>query len=103
MIDLGGLAGLKEMWVLYAMIIFTVYIVVRGWNVYNKMVYGKKNRRRTMPPTTDKNLEDFFKLQPSTVSTLQQMKEVSIDFGDNYKIGISGGPKGPFEGKFCPT
>ena len=103
MIDLGGLAGLKQMWVLYATIIFTVYIIVRGWNVYNKLVYGKKNRRRKMPPTTDMNLEDFFKLPASSVSQIRKMNEVIIDFEEDHKIRIANDPKGSLEGRFRPT
>jgi len=102
MIDLGGLGGLLDMWIIYASIIFTIYVSVRGWNIYNKIVYGKKNRRVSMPPVTPQDLESFFKIGQGTVARLQSSGQIKVDFKPDNKLIINAGNEAN-EGYFRPS
>jgi len=46
MIHLGGLKGIKEIWGIYLFIILVIFLVVRGWNVYNYFKFRKTDRRQ---------------------------------------------------------
>jgi poly-beta-1,6-N-acetyl-D-glucosamine biosynthesis protein PgaD len=88
MINLGGLAGLKEQWIAYIIVILLIYIVVRGWNVYNKVRYGKKNRRKATKETTPEEMDKFFQFSENSCQLFQKARRISIDFTKGGQIEV---------------
>ena len=80
MINLGGLVGLQEQGISYMLVIFLVYILVRGWNVYNKVYFGKRNRRKDFKETNPEELDRFFHFSDESSLHFQKAKRVNIDF-----------------------
>jgi len=106
MVDLGGFVGLKQMWVGYAIIIIVVYIMTRGWILYNKLHYGKKNKRQKMQPTSGEELEECFSLPEKSISQFHTFHTLTVDFKPDNKFIISEGDKeskDSKEGHFHPT
>ena len=105
MVDLGGLAGLREMKIFYISIIILIIFSVRGWNFYNKVRYGKKRRRKFVRGVSDKRLEDYFKLPQGSAHQLQGMNEVNVDFLEGHKILIRRSPtsRSSINGYFRPS
>ena len=65
--------------------------MVRGWNVYNKLRFGKKNKRYHKAGATTKELEKYFRLDENSCFHLQSANDISIDFIEDHKILISEG------------
>lgn len=59
--------------------VLAVFLALRGWGVYNYHRFGKRDRRRSMPPASIGQLADFFNLPEATVARMQNQKEVEWD------------------------
>lgn len=88
MIDLSGLAGLDELKVYYISVIIFIILLVRGWNMYNKVRYGKQRRRASAKHVTDEKLESCFALPGKSAKKLQNMTNLTIDFLEDHHIRI---------------
>ena len=53
-----------------------IFLIIRGWGLYNYYVFGKYNRRRRHPVVSEKELSRHFGLAPEQVRSLQQRKEI---------------------------
>lgn len=53
-----------------------IFVVLRGWGYYNYRRYGKKERRRAVPPASVESLAAFFNLSEATTRRLQHQKEI---------------------------
>jgi len=105
MIDLSGLAGLQELKVFYISVIIVIILLIRGWNMYNKVRYGKKKRRSTAKGVTEEKLESFFKLPPNSAKKLQGMDEITVDFLEDHQFHVKDtkNTSNQFDGFFRPT
>ena len=43
MIRLGGYKGLISFWKIYLSVIFTIFLMINGWNVYNDSIFSRIN------------------------------------------------------------
>ena len=89
MINLDGLRTVLMSWPLYAGIILFLIVVIRGWNVYNKSKYGKRNRRKNSDAVTEKELEVFFHMPEASASSIQSSQAMDVDFQEDHKLSIS--------------
>jgi biofilm PGA synthesis protein PgaD len=89
MVDLGGLVGLQELKIFYISGIVAIIFLVRGWNFYNKVRFGRKQRRKFVRGVSEKRLEKFFKLPEGSAGQLTDTKEIDIDFLENHQIQIN--------------
>lgn len=105
MVDLGGLVGLNELKYVYITCIVLILLLVRGWNVYNKIRYGKKTRRKFDGGVTHKSLEEYFELPDDAAIEIHKMSEIDVDFLDNHQINLKDtkSPSESFNGKFRST
>ena len=106
MIHLGGLKGIKEIWGIYLFIILVIFLVVRGWNVYNYFKFRKTDRRQESPVVTAVELEGYLKFEAGGVATIQNWSNVVIDFADHYSLKLrdqSGKTTKAFTAKFNPS
>jgi len=105
MVDLGGLVGLQELKIVYISGIILIVFLIRGWNFYNKVRYGKKRRRKSVRGVSDERLEKYFKLPQGSAGRLQGMKEIDVDFLENNQIRIDDSRKALhcFDGHFKPS
>lgn len=105
MIDLQGFMGLLEKWQLYIGIILAIYIIVRGWNVYNFNRFSKMNRRRTVRDVTVNELAEFFEMPVHRTKDLHQWEDISIEFssGRGLKIYRSNEKNDALLGRFIPS
>ena len=93
MVDLGGLAGLQELKIFYISVIIFIILLIRGWNMYNKMRYGKKKRRIFVQGASEEKLEKCFKLIKKSAAKIQGMKEIDIDFLEGNQLRIQDSKK----------
>jgi len=105
MIDLSGLAGLQELRLFYISAIIVIILLIRGWNMYNKARYGKKKRRSTAKGVSEEKLESCFKLPRNGAKKLQDMREITVDFLEDYQFHVTDtkNPNDQFYGFFKPT
>jgi len=105
MIDLGGLAGLQELKLLYISVIIVIILLIRGWNMYNKVRYGKKKRRSMAKGVTEEKLESCFKLPNKSAQKLRDMKEITVDFLEDHQFHVEDkkNTNNQFDGYFRPT
>jgi len=105
MIDLGGLAGLQELKLFYISVIIVIILLIRGWNMYNKVRYGKKKRRSAAKGVSEERLENCFKLPHKSAQKLRGMKEITVDFleDDQFHVIDTKNPNDQFYGFFKPT
>jgi len=105
MIDLGGLAGLQELKLFYISVIIFIILMIRGWNMYNKVRYGKKKRRSTTKGVTEEKLENCFKLPHNSAKKLRGMTEINVDFLEDHQFHVTDkkNPNDQFYGFFKPT
>jgi len=105
MIDLSGLAGLQELKIFYISVIIVIVLVIRGWNMYNKVRYGKKKRRSNIKGVSEEKLENCFELPRSSVKKLKNMRDITVDFLEDHQFHITDtkNPIDQFYGFFRPT
>jgi len=105
MIDLGGLAGLQELKLVYISVLIIIILLIRGWNMYNKVRYGKKKRRSTTRGVSEERLESCFKLPSDSVKKLRKMDEITVDFLEDHQFHVEDtkNAKNQFDGSFRPT
>jgi len=105
MIDLGGLSGLQELKIFYISAIIVIILMIRGWNMYNKMRYGKKKRRTTSKGVSQEKLEQCFELPPHSAQKLWEMQEITVDFLEDNQFHVMDkkNPNDQFYGYFRPT
>ena len=88
MIDLSGLAGLQELKMFYISVIIVIVLLIRGWNMYNKIRYGKKRRRATVKGVSNEKIESCFKLPKSSAKKLQGMNHITVDFLEDHHFKV---------------
>jgi poly-beta-1,6-N-acetyl-D-glucosamine biosynthesis protein PgaD len=105
MIDLSGLAGLRELKLFYISVFIFIVLLIRGWNMYNKARYGKKKRRASMKGVSGEKIEECFDLPANSVDALRNMDEIDVDFLEDHQIRIkdSKNTSRQLTGKFRPT
>ncbi len=105
MIDLGGLSGLQELKLFYISVIIVIILLIRGWNMYNKVRYGKKKRRSMAKGVSAEKLESCFKLPRNSAKKLQGMSEITVDFLEDHQFHVQdkNNADNQFYGFFKPT
>jgi len=105
MVDLGGLVGLHELKLFYISGVIVIIFLIRGWNFYNKVRYGKKTRRKAVRGVSDRRLEEYFKLPLGGAQKLQNMSEIKINFNKDHQLTINdpAKPSQGFKGYFHPS
>ncbi len=105
MVDLGGLVGLQELKLFYLSGIIVIIFLIRGWNFYNKVRYGKKTRRKSAPPVSTGQIEQYFKLPQGRAQQLQDMNEIKVVFESDHQLIIKDPTKSAegFKGYFHPS
>jgi len=105
MIDLSGLAGLQELKLVYISVLIVIVFTICGWNMYNKMRYGKKKRRSNAQDVSEEKLESCFKLPHNSAQKLWNMREITVDFLEDHQFHVTDtkNPNDQFYGFFRPT
>jgi len=105
MIDLSGWAGLQELRLIYISVIIFIIFLICGWNMYNKVRYGKKKRRSTVKCVSEEELESCFKLPRNSAKKLQGMNEITVDILGNHQFHVEDtkNTNNQFDGFFKPT
>jgi biofilm PGA synthesis protein PgaD len=105
MIDLGGLAGLQELKIIYISVIIFIVFMVRGWSFYNKVRFGKKTRRKFVRGVSEKRLEEYFRLPDGSARQLRNMKIMDVEFFPQHQLHIKDAEKSSvrFNGHFKPS
>lgn len=56
--------------------VLAIFLIMRGWGYYNYHRFGKRERRRSVPPASTQAMAVFFNLPQAAVERLQGQKEV---------------------------
>ncbi len=86
MFYLKGYKTVVDHGLLFFSIIFGVYLIVRGWNLYNFIRFNKHERRKDILYVSDKELEDFFKLSSGSVRDIHGWDEITVSFQADHKV-----------------
>ncbi|MCA9400035.1 MAG: poly-beta-1,6-N-acetyl-D-glucosamine biosynthesis protein PgaD [Candidatus Omnitrophica bacterium] len=90
MVQLGGLQGLKDLAALYCVTILFIYLLIRGWNLYNFLRFRNKgNRRRSTKPIETHDTAQFFHLEEAAIDDLKRVRQISVEFPEKDKIHVS--------------
>jgi poly-beta-1,6-N-acetyl-D-glucosamine biosynthesis protein PgaD len=100
MVSLGGVYGLRELWLIYTSIIICILVFVRGWGVYNKMKFGKRQRRTTAVSVKPDELDKYYALPPGSMGFILESKVVRVDFLSDQRCCVRCGDAGR-EQSFC--
>ena len=106
MLYLKGWQTLEERSIIYILVVLGIYLVVRGWNVYNFRRFGKRNHRTDVRNVTEAELGRFFSLPAGSVEKIQSWNEVSVFFHKDHMISLSkqkDTAQGAVSGQFRPT
>ena len=57
-------------------LVLLVFIILRGWGIYNYYLFGRRNRRKNYPVTSASEIGRHFGLTEEEVRSLQQKKEI---------------------------
>lgn len=71
---------------IYAVVIVLNTAVFIGWAVYNKYMFGSRNRRRNSAPVTSQEVATFFSLAPSTVDTCHTARRMVMVHDESGKL-----------------
>ena len=58
------------------LVVVVIFVIIRGWGIYNYHVFGKRNRRKQHPQVTPEQIGRHFGLNPDQVLDLQQQREI---------------------------
>ena len=75
-IEKGGYIQLLNLLGKMGWAVLLVFGILRLWGYYNYIRFGKKNRRKSVSPTTADQLSEFFNLPRDQVLEMQSKKEV---------------------------
>lgn len=57
-------------------LVLLVFIILRGWGIYNYYLFGRRNRRKNYPVASASEIGRHFGLTEEEVRSLQQKKEI---------------------------
>lgn len=72
--------AIRELYELLTQLGFTILLIfcaLRGWEVYNRYVFGRRNRRKQTIPVTSAEVGGHFGLPAGSVDALQNQKEIT--------------------------
>ena len=75
-IEKGGYIQLLNLLGKMGLAVLFIFGTLRLWGHYNYIRFGKKNRRKSVSPTTADQLSEFFNLPRDQVLEMQSKKEV---------------------------
>ena len=96
-IERGGYIHLLNLLGKMGWAVLLVFGILRLWGYYNYVRFGRKNRRKSVSPTTAVQLSGFFHLPPDQVLELQSKKEVVWPMEADKNRGLIISPKDPEE------
>ena len=86
MIRLGGLKGVTDVfWIYYTISIF-IFVVMRGWNLYNVKKFRMRESRLSSNLTSHPELEKFMKMPPQSIDGIHNLRAVAVDFLENHNL-----------------
>jgi biofilm PGA synthesis protein PgaD len=88
-IEKVGYKELINLWGKVGWGILGVFLVLRLWGYYNYWRFGKKDRRRSLSPTTYETLSEHFHVSRERLSELQSNKEVVLPIQDDLKKDVA--------------
>jgi poly-beta-1,6-N-acetyl-D-glucosamine biosynthesis protein PgaD len=71
---------------IYAVIVVLNTIIFLGWALYNKYMFGSRNRRRNPAAVTPEEVANFFSLTPLTVNTCRAARRMVMVHDDAGKL-----------------
>jgi len=71
---------------IYAIVIVVNTAIFIGWAVYNKAMFGSRNRRRNPAPVTPAEVANFFSLDTGTVDTCRAARRMVMVHDGNGKL-----------------
>ena len=81
-VQMYKLEGYKNLdrFLLFALVVVSIYILLRAWNVYNaKRFRGKEKRKRVMDADIE-SMAEFFETTPSNMRRLTELKRIDAVF-----------------------
>jgi len=74
--ELAGYKGLINILLKAGWVILIVFLILRSWGVYNYRRFGKRERRKGLPPETLEKTAEYFQISPEQIQHIQSSKEV---------------------------
>lgn len=72
----------------FCVIIVSIYVVLRAWNIYNARKFRGKDRRKRAGNADSESMARFFETTPEQLNELQHCRSVDVVFMDDGRIRI---------------
>lgn len=59
--------------------IFSFAVIFISWAIYNKIMFGKLNRRKSIPHVTDEEIANFFRIKTDILKNWKNKKHIIYD------------------------
>lgn len=82
-INMGFPTHILERLLFFALIVF---IIVTFWIVYNKLMFGGKDRRKASPKWSDEQIKKLYDIRDEQYNLFRTEKYLTIDFDKENKI-----------------
>ena len=86
MIKLGGIRYFLLFIKGYAFVVAAVLIALFGWNLYNRLRFRKKDRRKRVPHAAHEELARILSIQAQELRRLHDSKTISIEFQEEGRL-----------------
>lgn len=86
MIELGGYQGVVADFILFLLCVALMGGALAIWAGYNFVRFRNVDRRTPLPPVTNSQLAEFFKVNEASLSTQQEAQCLSVSFDDDGNI-----------------
>ena len=90
-VQMYKLEGYKNLdrFLVFALIVMSIYIVLRAWNVYNARRFRGKDRRRRAENADPESMAKFFETTPEKMKALAASKSIDAEFLDNGVVRMT--------------
>ena len=89
-VQMYKLEGYKNIdrFLMFGIIIASLYVLLRAWNVYNAKRFRGKDRRKRAEDVDVKGMADFFETTPDQMQSLQECRSVDVVFLEKGEIRL---------------
>lgn len=79
----GGIHSLKEILVIYSMLVACIFVVVAAWSFANRLRYsGQHDRRKGAEPVSDAEIATYFDIDDDQLRVMRESQVVNVDLSE---------------------
>lgn len=95
MVREGGAGALGGILVGYGIVFVTIALVVTGWSFWNRMRFGKRQRRGFIAATPDAEIAHWFGVDLETLARFRTLETLTVDVDTDGQPVLVGAAEAP--------